>query len=138
MLPNDFSTWAKTVESNPIPTIYSIKAIAELFTSRFFPDDPDIALKKENLFKAIEEYSKNPIICPGTNLPDGTQCKGHGKCVDIGYFTLGECQCDGGWEGWDCGVPKTKVNKKELSIAHKLKLIFFFKKKKEVGGKYDC
>ena len=60
--------WAQTVQEDPLPLSYSLKEIHKYFTSRYFPDDPNIDMKRDNLRNMTGKY------CTIT-VPDKSLCQ---------------------------------------------------------------
>jgi hypothetical protein len=89
--------WSKTVKEHPVIIKFGIKSIFDLLNQRRFPNDLKINEKSKLIEQALNNYIQMPVYCYG-----GSQCTGHGKCIDSGYFQFGLCQCDAGWSGIDC------------------------------------
>ncbi|CAF0949535.1 unnamed protein product [Didymodactylos carnosus] len=90
--------WSKSVEDNPVVIKFAVNDIFRLLTPhRFQKPNSHIVEKKELIRKALDTYLNISFYCPGN-------CVGHGKCVDTGYFQVGECKCNTGWTGADCSV----------------------------------
>lgn len=51
--------WAQSLATNPLPIQYNLISIDSLLTKSMFPNDPDIAKKKEQLHNAIVIYCKS-------------------------------------------------------------------------------
>ena len=58
--------WAQTVKEDPLPLSYSLKEIYKYFTSRYFPNDTNIDMKRENLLNMTGEYCV--LTVPDTSL----------------------------------------------------------------------
>ena len=89
--------WSETVKRNPVIIKFGIKSISDLLNQRRFPSDSKIHEKSKLIERALNHYTQLPIHCYG-----GSQCTGHGICIDSGYFQFGLCHCDAGWSGVDC------------------------------------
>ncbi|CAF3962289.1 unnamed protein product, partial [Rotaria sordida] len=92
-----FPEWSKTVSSNPVVTKLSVKYLFDLLNKKRFPDDPNIAKKKQLVEKALDKYIQNPVFCYSS-------CSGHGLCEPSNYFQFGMCKCYSGWVGVDCSI----------------------------------
>ncbi|CAF4189750.1 unnamed protein product [Didymodactylos carnosus] len=90
--------WSKSVDHNPVVIKFSVTDIFRLLnteSNRFPKSDSRIDQKRQLIQKALDKYLNISFYCP-------RNCGGHGKCVDTGYFQVGECKCDNGWTGADC------------------------------------
>lgn len=96
-----FEDWSKTVKTDPIILKFGVKMIFELLNAKRFPNDPNIAMKKALIESALEKYITDPVYCY-------QNCSANGQCKPSKYFQFGECQCNDGWSGLDCSIPKPK------------------------------
>ena len=54
----NLNEWVKTVENNPAPININLKPLYKLFTSKFFPDDPNIDAKRARMEQVVKDYVK--------------------------------------------------------------------------------
>lgn len=89
--------WSKTIPANPTIIKFGVAPIIDLLTTRRFPHDPNITLKRDLIRRAQENYMGNQLFCY-------KNCSQHGSCVPTKYFAFGQCRCNPGWSGFDCSV----------------------------------
>jgi hypothetical protein len=67
------STWAKAVQDQPLPLRYELQDLPSLLTCDFFPDDPDIASRRQALtdFLIDHYWGQNQACKPKVPSKDG-------------------------------------------------------------------
>ena len=70
-----YSDWAQSVKDDPLPLSYKLTELYKYFTSKNFPHDPNIDLKKESLHNATLQYcmeiSSDKNLCQAEFGPKG-------------------------------------------------------------------
>jgi WD40 repeat protein len=67
------STWVNAVQDNPMPLVYELQDLPSLLTSGFFPDDPDIASRRQALTAFLTDHycGENQACKPAVPSRDG-------------------------------------------------------------------
>lgn len=90
----DLDEWAKTVPDNPVVIRFKIKFFFDLFTSKRFPNDPQIDEKSKLIQQVLSEYGKQPPYCY-----NNCTSPMHGTCTPFEGFNFGVCKCNPGFSG---------------------------------------
>ncbi len=80
--------WAENIE-DPIPQSFELRPMAELFTSSFFPNDPQINQKREILEAAYLEYCG---LIPGCHIPEPPEPPSPERIVQVSEINDGDYQ----------------------------------------------
>ncbi len=78
----NFGEWANNID-NPIPEEFELKAISDFLTANFFPNDPEIAKKREVMQAGYLAYCAS---VPNCHLPQSAEVK-HVRVTEEGLYT---------------------------------------------------